>query len=110
MFYKQNISAISAKNEMLSQELSQMFLVLAEENMEVYSAETGDYVFSYEGLALDDMVNPKEDAALNFSENVPQNFSENDVVVIFGLGTGYLLDYVAKNTKAKIITSYVYKI
>ncbi len=103
MFYKQNIAAIALKNETLAQELSQMFLILAQENIEVYSAETGDYVFSYEGLALDDMVNPKEDAALNFAENVPADFSAEDVVILFGLGTGYLLDYIAQNTKSKII-------
>lgn len=103
MFFKQNISVISAKNERLAQELSQMFLVIVEENIEVYSAETGDYVFAYEGLALDDMVNPKEDALMNFSENIPKTFSDDDIVIVFGLGTGYLFDYVAQNTKAQII-------
>lgn len=103
MYFRENLSVISSKNPVLAQELSQMFLVLAEENIEVYRAETGDYVFSYEGLALDDMVNPKEDAGLNFSENVPSDFTNEDIVIVFGLGTGYLFNYTAENTSANII-------
>lgn len=103
MYFRQNSEIISRKNPVLAQELSQMFLVLAEENIEVYRAETGDYVFSYEGLALDDMVNPKEDAALNFSENVPSDFTEDDIVIVFGLGTGYLFNYAVENTSARVI-------
>ena len=103
MFLKENIDAISLKNPELAQELSQIYLVQAEENIEVYSSESEKYVFAYEGLVLDDMVDPVEDARLICKENIPDDFTENDMVVVFGLGTGYLLDSVCSTYKAKIV-------
>ena len=103
MFYSQNIELVSNKNEKLAQELKQMFLVLAEEKIEVYSAESGDYVFSYDGLVLDDMINPAEAAENIVKENIPDNFTGDDVVIVFGLGAGYLIKNVLNSVSANVI-------
>lgn len=103
MFFKENLCAISAKNASLAEQLANIYLVNAEENIEVYTAENGDYVFSYDGLVLDDMLNPKEDAMLNCKENIPSDFNSNDTIVVFGLGTGFLLDYTVKNYNSNIV-------
>lgn len=103
MFFKKNIAALEFKNQQLANELKQIFIVQAEENIEVYQAESGDYIFSYDGLMLDDMIAPDKVAGENFSENVPSDFSNNDIVVVFGLGAGFLFKHAVLSTNSNII-------
>ncbi|MCR4881021.1 MAG: hypothetical protein K6A44_03615 [bacterium] len=103
MFFQQNIDAIALKNKPLADKLSEIYLVEVEENIEIYTSETGDYVFSYDGLVLDDMLNPKDYEKLNCEENIPSDFNNSDVIVVFGLGTGYLLDFICKNYTSNIV-------
>ena len=104
MYFDENIIALEKKNAKLAQELKQIYLVQAEENIEVYQSESGDYIFSYDGLMLDDISNPIEAAFDNISANVSvKTISPNDIVVVYGLASGYLLKSVCKNISAKII-------
>ena len=103
MFFKDNLALISEKNPDLAQNLSQIFIVQAEENIEVYMSECGDYVLSYDGLILDDMLAPAELAKKNFEENVPSDYTNNDVVIVFGLGAGYLFKHAVTFTNAKVV-------
>ena len=103
MFYKKNIEPLEIKNKPLADEASKLFLVLAEENIEKYPAESGEEIFAYEGLLLEDIIDPKATALAIYEENIPSDFSENDIIVVFGLGAGFLLKTVMSKTNSRVI-------
>ena len=103
MFYKKNIELLGIKNKILADEISKMFFVFAEENIEPYPTESGDEIFACKGLLLEDIIDPKATSLAIYEENIPKDFNENDIIVVFGLGAGFLLKTVMSKTKSKVV-------
>ena len=101
--FKKNIEELKKKNKVLARRLQQMSLEEAAEHIEVYEAESKDYIISYDGLALDDIYDPIRVSKTNWNANAPKNMSKYDIVFIFGLGLGYLFKRAYISTDCRII-------
>jgi len=88
--FKKNLEALQVKNPQLAKRLSETTFESIKDNIEVYQAESQDVIISYQGLALDDIYDPIRVAKTNWNMNVPKQLKKYDIVVVFGLGLGYL--------------------
>ncbi len=103
MFLK-NINAIEKTNSHLAEKLSNISLEEARQDINVYNATSGDLIISYKEKLLDDADNPIEQTKQNWIANTNDNLSKNDIVIVFGLGLGYLFKraYISSNSKILI--------
>jgi len=100
--FKNNMLALQNRNSSLHDLLNKMYLVEAEENIEVYKSDSDDFVFAYEGLALDDMGDPVEISKMIINDNI-KDIKSNAKVVVFGLGSGYLFKTLYDSFPGKIM-------
>ena len=99
--FKKNLKALKINNPTLADKLQNISIEKAKENIEVYQAESSDIIISYQGLALDDIYDPIRVAKTNWNMNVSKEPSKYDIVVVYGLGLGYLFKraYVSCNSR-----------
>ena len=88
--FNKNLNALKSKNPVLAEKLENISLGDIKDNIEVYQAESGDVIIAYEGLALDDIYDPIRVAKTNWNLNVNNELKKYDIVVVYGLGLGYL--------------------
>lgn len=101
--FSKNIEALKNKNPNLAKKLQEMTIEQAGENIEVYEAESKDYIISYSGLALDDIYDPIRVAKTTWNINVDFEVNKHDIVVVFGLGLGYLFKRAYVNSNCRIV-------
>lgn len=63
---------------------------------------TNDYVLLKDEVASDDLNNPKKMVKETIANNIKTNMKENDIIIAFGIGLGYLLDELYTNFSSKI--------
>lgn len=102
MFLK-NINAIKKTNSDLAEKLVNISLEKAQQDINVYNATSGDLVISYKEKLLDDADNPIEQAKQNWLANAHDDLSKNDIVIVFGLGLGYLFKRAYISSECKIL-------
>lgn len=71
-------------------------------NVEFKEAKSKDMVLSVNGYDLDDLNNPQDDS-LRIFNNVKQDNIPDNIIIILGLGTGYLFKRFTVSSKSKII-------
>ncbi len=71
-------------------------------NVEFKEAKSKDLVLSVNGYDLDDLNNPQEDS-LRIFNNVKQDNIPDNIIIILGLGTGYLFKRFTVSSKSKIV-------
>ncbi len=101
--FKKNLDALKLKNKNLAEKLIAIDLETIKEDFEVYEAESKDVIISYQGLALDDIYDPIRVAKTNWNLNVTKTPSKYDIVVVFGLGLGYLFKRAYINCDSRIL-------
>jgi len=101
--FKKNLDALKECNKALAEELENLSLDIAKENIDVYQAESKDIIISYSGLALDDIYDPIREAKTNWNLNVKNKPSKYDIIFIFGLGLGYLFKRAYVNCESRIV-------
>lgn len=69
--------------------------------VEFFESKSGDPIFSYNGLLIDDEIDPIDSAAQIFC-NLRDN-QEDNIYVVFGLGLGYVFKRFVQSCKGKII-------
>ncbi len=101
--FSKNIEALKTKNPVLAQKLQEMTIEEAGENIEVYEAESKDYFISYSGLALDDIYDPIRVAKTTWNINVDFEVNKHDIIVVFGLGLGYIFKRAYVNSNCRVV-------
>lgn len=71
-------------------------------NVEFKEAKSKDLVLSVNGYDLDNLNNPQEDS-LNIFNNVKLENSSDNIIIILGLGTGYLFKRFTVSSNSKLI-------
>ncbi len=67
---------------------------------------TNDYVLLKDDVPSDDLQNPREAVRNMLNNNIKNEMRENDIIITFGIGLGYLLDETFNSYPSKI---YVYE-
>lgn len=67
---------------------------------------TNDYVLLKDDVPADDLQNPREAVRKMLNNNIKNEMKENDIIITFGIGLGYLLDETFNTYPSKI---YVYE-
>ena len=101
--FKKNLDALKVRNPKLADILENISIDEIKDDFEVYQAESGDVILSYQGLALDDIYDPIRVAKTNWNMNVPNNLKPYDIIAIFGLGLGYLFKRAYISCKSRIL-------
>ena len=102
MFLK-NIEALKKVNKELADRLEKIDLEDIVSKFSFTMSPTNNYVLIKNDIALDDLTDPVESARLTLKNEIHQNLGDNDFIIIFGLGLGYLLDETFETYKSKII-------
>lgn len=67
---------------------------------------SNDYVLLKNDLPTDDLNNPREASRQMIQSNIHHEMKNNDIIIIFGIGLGYLLDEVYQRFPSRI---YLYE-
>lgn len=67
---------------------------------------SNDYVLLKDDVPADDLQNPREAVRKMLNNNIKNEMKENDIIITFGIGLGYLLDETFNTYPSKI---YVYE-
>lgn len=102
MFLK-NLNALNSQNPNLAKKLNEFSLEDAQKIVSVLQAQSGDLVIAYDSEPLDDMVNPLEKSRNIWDTLVKNQLEKNDIVLVFGLGLGYLFKRAYVNTNSRIV-------
>jgi hypothetical protein len=63
---------------------------------------SNDYVLLKDDIPVEDLNNPREAAKQILKENIHSEMGNNDIIITFGIGLGYLLDETYINYPSKI--------
>lgn len=101
--FKKNLEAINKSNHDLTKRLNTISIEDAKKSIEVYQAQSGDVIISYNNVMLDNATNPIEDSNINWQNNVQEQLLNTDIIIIFGLGLGYLFKRAYISCPCKIL-------
>ncbi len=101
IMFSKNINALKIKNLKLARQLEEISLDEAQSHIGVHKSDSGDLIISYDDVLLEDSQNPLEFAKKILQSRNLSDFSNNDFIVIYGLGLGYLFKRCYVSTLAK---------
>ena len=96
-----NLEQIKNKNLVLK--LSSMDLKKSSENMSYCMTPTNDYLLMKNDVPIDDIDNPRQAIKDMLKNSIKYEMHTNDIIVVFGIGLGYILDEVYNNYSSRII-------
>lgn len=99
-----NLEAL--KNTVIQRRLSKISAEESRIGISYCITPTNDYVLLKNDLPTDDLNNPREAAKQMIAKNINHEMKNNDTIIIFGIGLGYLLDEVYQEFPSKI---YIYE-
>jgi|GEM_PF-1939290 len=99
--FQKNISAIKSKNPELAAKLENISIDKIKD-IEVLEAETKDLLISYRNTMLHSAIDPVREAKAIWNRTITRDPVKNDIIVVFGLGMGYLFKRSFINSKSKI--------
>lgn len=97
-----NLLSLSINNSLLAKRLGSMTLDDCK-NITANKSQSDDFIILDNNVPLDDVVNPLEQAKETWEKYKVGEINNNDVVVIYGLGLGYLFKRAYISTNANII-------
>lgn len=100
MFLK-NLNVLNIKNPDLARRLREIPLEAVQKEISVLEAKSKDLIIAYNNKPLDDIINPLEKSKDIWNKLIKNELSKNDIVLVFGLGLGYLFKraYVSSNSR-----------
>lgn len=102
MFLK-NLNALNIQNPTLVKRLKEFSIEDAKKVVSVLQAESGDLIIAYNNQPLDDLINPLEKSKNVWDGLIKSQLKKNDIVLVFGLGLGYLFKRAYVNSSSRII-------
>lgn len=101
--FEKNLKLLKEKNQNLAIELSKLKIEEAEKNISLKQAKNNDYIILYKNRLLENQENPVEYQKNSYIKNIKSELKSNDILVIYGLGLGYLLRIAEANLSSKIL-------
>ena len=102
MFYK-NLKALEKVNKPLAIRLSKIRLEDAAKNISVIKNDNGEFLLTKGNNIIDDSPSPIKSSEKMYSEQIQRPLTRHDIIVIYGLGFGNLLDYVSEKSVSNIV-------
>lgn len=106
--FQKNIEKLKLKNPELAKKLEEINISDIK-SIEVFKAESQDFIISYNGNLLHNAVDPIREAKTTWFRSVKNELRKNDIQIIFGLGMGYLFKraYVSSNSKIFVYEPFI---
>ena len=102
MFTK-NINALKQINPSLADCLIDVSFDEARNYIDIVKSQSDDIILMKGETPLESIDNPIEETFYNVQANIKTSMGKFDFIIVFGLGVGYLLDYVFEKYESKII-------
>lgn len=102
--FKKNLESIN--NESLKTRLLALNLDDTRQNMSYCMTPSNDYLLMKNDIPLDDIENPRTAVQEMCKNAIKQQMNTNDIIIIFGIGLGYILDEVFNTYPSRI---YLYE-
>ena len=93
-------------NEELKERLKRFSLDDTRKNMSYCMTPSNDYLLMKDEIPLDDINNPREAVKQMLKSTIKGEMGKNDIIIMFGIGLGYLLDEAFNTYESKI---YLYE-
>lgn len=100
--FNNNIRELKKKNPELAQKLKGID-VNDIKDINVYEAESKDYIISYKNVMLHSAEDPMREAKAIWHKTIKTSLKENDIQVVYGLGLGYLFKRAYVEAPSKIL-------
>lgn len=97
---EKNLEALD--NIVLKRRLARITPEESKEGISYCITPTNDYVLLKDDLPTDDLNNPREAAKKMLETNIHHAMKDNDIIIIFGIGLGYLLDETYQKYQSRI--------
>lgn len=97
---EKNLEALG--NSVLQRRLTKVSPVESRMGISYCITPSNDYVLLKNDLPTDDLNNPREAARQMIAKNIHHDMQNNDFIIIFGIGLGYLLDEVYQKYPSRI--------
>lgn len=88
--FEKNLEYIN--NEALKRRLSKLNMDNCKVGITYCITPSNDYILLKNDLPIDDVNNPREAVKKHLDENIKKEMKQNDIIINFGIGLGYLLD------------------
>ena len=98
--YSKNISFLD--NEDLKARLNKMSLEKSSKHISFCMTPSNDYLLLKDDVPLDDLNNPREAVKQMLQTTIKSPMDNNDIIITFGIGLGYLLDETFNAYPSKI--------
>lgn len=102
--FDKNLSFLN--NEELKERLKRFSLDDTRKNMSYCMTPSNDYLLMKDDVPIDDINNPREAVKQMLKLTIKNEMGNNDIIITFGIGLGYLLDEVFNTYPSRI---YVYE-
>ena len=102
--FEKNLEYIN--NESLKRRLRGVSELDCKSGMSYCITPSKDYILLKNDLPMDDLTNPREAIVKHLQTNIKNEMKSNDIIVVFGIGLGYILDEVFNRYPSRI---YLYE-
>ena len=102
--FQKNLAVMN--NPALKRRLERISPIESKAGVSYCVTPSGDYVLLKNDLPADDLNNPREAIKKMLSNNIKNEMKKNDIIVVFGIGLGYILDEVFNTYPSRI---YLYE-
>ena len=89
-------------NDALKRRLAKISATKANANISYCVAPSNDYVLLKDEVPTDDLTNPRKAITDMLDKNIRTEMRNNDIIIAFGIGLGYLLDETFNRYPSKI--------
>ena len=100
--FEQNIKELEKKNPALAKKIKAHPYEKIK-SIEVYDSESKNLIISYNGVLLHSSEDPLRETKSIWHKTIKNEMQNNDIVVIYGLGLGYLFKRAYVSTNARIL-------
>lgn len=101
--FNQNILALKKCNSNLADKLIGLSFDDARKTIDIAKSKSDDIIFIKNNIPLESIDNPIEDAFYDVQSSIKSSLGAFDFIIVFGLGVGYMLDYVFEKYNSKIV-------
>ena len=98
--FDKNLQALN--NEALKRRLAKVDILESRSGITYLVTESKDYIILKDDVPIDDLNNPREAIKKNLKSSIKSEMKQNDIIITFGIGLGYLLDEVYNTYPSKI--------
>ncbi|MDD3013359.1 MAG: DUF115 domain-containing protein [Candidatus Gastranaerophilales bacterium] len=106
--FQKNITALKSNNPDLAAKLENISIDKIK-NIEVFESESKDLLISYRNVMLHSAIDPVREAKAVWNRTITRDPVKNDIMIVFGLGMGYLFkrSFISSNSKIFLFEPFI---